>query len=118
MPERSQENLHRHKQKLVIVFIFNLKNGTFQSLGDKPQLWFSKENYLVHHCTVLAKSRGDPSASNQAQIGRPGLIMQFKKYLSSLLLVVMNLLENLKVMKINKHPIPTNSSFAIKKLDA
>ena len=30
----------------------------------------------------------------------------------------MNLLENLKVMKINKHPIPTNSIFAIKKLDA
>lgn len=30
----------------------------------------------------------------------------------------MNLLENLKVMKINKHPIPTNSVFAIKKLVA
>lgn len=30
----------------------------------------------------------------------------------------MNLLENLKVIKINKHPTPTNSIFAIKKLKA
>lgn len=70
----------------VIVFIFNLKNGTFQSLVWYKLSYDSAKKITPYITgTAPAKSTGDSRiASNQAQPGWPGLIMQLKKYLSSL----------------------------------